>query len=116
MEHSEHVLLAGQGALEFCRAQGLAFAPAEYFHTDQCWAALQAELERLRRGSADQRDDAAKHGTVGAVARDRNGNLAAATSTGGMTAKLPGRVGDSPVIGAAPPWRDAGRGCRDRGP
>jgi L-asparaginase / beta-aspartyl-peptidase len=97
---SEHVLLIGEGALNFCRERGVAFAPAAHFHTDTRWTALQTELDRRRRQAADTRDDAARHGTVGAVACDIHGNLAAATSTGGMTGKAPGRVGDCPVIGA----------------
>lgn len=105
MERSEHVLLAGPGAVAFCREQGLDFADAAYFHTDRRWAALQTELERRRRAEADTRDEAARHGTVGAVACDAAGNLAAATSTGGMTAKMPGRVGDCPVFGAGT-WAD----------
>ncbi|MCW3473563.1 isoaspartyl peptidase/L-asparaginase family protein [Limobrevibacterium gyesilva] len=105
MERSEHVLLIGAGAVAFCRAQGLDFAPPAWYHTDRRWAALQAELERRRQTAEDTRDDAAKHGTVGAVARDAAGNLAAATSTGGMTGKAPGRVGDCPVIGAGT-WAD----------
>jgi beta-aspartyl-peptidase (threonine type) len=105
MERSEHVLLTGEGAMAFCRAQGLDFADAEYFRTERRWAALQDELERRRRQAADTRDDAARHGTVGAVARDAAGHLAAATSTGGMTAKAPGRVGDCPVFGAGT-WAD----------
>ncbi|RKK02593.1 isoaspartyl peptidase/L-asparaginase [Pseudoroseomonas wenyumeiae] len=100
MERSEHVLLVGEGALEFCRAQGVTFAPEEYFYTERRWQTLKDELARQASAAADTRDDEAKHGTVGAVARDRFGNVAAATSTGGMTAKLPGRVGDSPVFGA----------------
>jgi beta-aspartyl-peptidase (threonine type) len=100
MERSEHVLLMGEGALEFCRAHGVAFAPEEYFYTERRWQTLKDELARQSSAAADTRDDEAKHGTVGAVARDRFGNVAAATSTGGMTAKLPGRVGDSPVFGA----------------
>ena len=103
MEHSPHVLLIGEGGLAFCHAQGLAFADREYFYTEARWRALQQMLERRRRGLADEDagdDEARRHGTVGAVARDRAGNLAAATSTGGMTGKLPGRVGDSPIIGA----------------
>jgi beta-aspartyl-peptidase (threonine type) len=100
MERSEHVLLMGEGALEFCRAQGVAFAPEEYFYTERRWQTLKDELARQASAAADTRDDEAKHGTVGAVARDSFGNVAAATSTGGMTAKLPGRVGDSPVFGA----------------
>jgi len=95
MEHSPHVLLIGEGALALCRAQGLAFADRDYFHTAARWRALQ---EILAPGAADD-DEARRHGTVGAVARDRQGNLAAATSTGGMTGKLPGRVGDTPIIG-----------------
>jgi L-asparaginase / beta-aspartyl-peptidase len=101
MEHSPHVLLIGEGALAFARERGLVFADADYFYSERRWRALQQVLERRRRGVADEaEDDAVRHGTVGAVARDRGGNLAAATSTGGMTGKMPGRVGDSPIIGA----------------
>ena len=103
MEHTPHVLLAGEGAVAFCRAQGLAFAEREYFYTESRWQALQHILERRQRGLPDtdpEEDDALRHGTVGAVARDRDGNLAAATSTGGIAGKLPGRIGDSPIIGA----------------
>jgi len=87
MEKSPHVLLVGKGAEQFARQQGLQFASGKYFHT-------QPRLEALRKGFKRH------HGTVGAVALDRHGNLAAATSTGGYTGKLPGRVGDSPLIGA----------------
>ncbi len=104
MEHSGHVVLIGESALEFCRAQGLAFEEPAYFYTEQRWQALQETLA-MRKSGADDGDESRKHGTVGAVARDRSGNLAAATSTGGMTAKSPGRVGDSPVIGAGT-WAD----------
>ena len=103
MEHTPHVLLAGEGAVAFCRARGLAFAEREYFYTESRWQALQHILERRWRGLPDtdpEEDDALRHGTVGAVARDRDGNLAAATSTGGIAGKLPGRIGDSPIIGA----------------
>lgn len=100
MERSPHVLLIGEGALAFCREAGVAFAEPGWFDTEARQASLRDELERRRRGLADDGDEQRRHGTVGAVARDRAGNLAAATSTGGMTAKLPGRVGDSPVIGA----------------
>ena len=99
MEHSGHVLLIGESAMQFCRNQGLAFEEPSYFFTEQRWQALQ-ETMNMRQSGAEDHDESRKHGTVGAVARDRNGNLAAATSTGGMTAKRPGRVGDSPVIGA----------------
>jgi len=80
MEHSKHVLLAGTGAERFARQHGLAAVPKKYFPVNK------ATTKR--------------HGTVGAVALDRDGNLAAATSTGGYSGKLPGRVGDSPLIGA----------------
>lgn len=87
MEASRHVLLAGNGAERFARRQGLKLEPSEYFHTARRLSALKKNLKNY-------------HGTVGAVALDAQGNLAAATSTGGYTAKLPGRVGDSPIIGA----------------
>jgi L-asparaginase / beta-aspartyl-peptidase len=107
MERSDSVLLAGAGAIAFCREHGLAMERPEYFHTDRRWDALQQELHRRATGAPDTRDDADRHGTVGAVARDRAGNLAAATSTGGMTAKPPGRVGDTPVFGAGT-WAENG--------
>lgn len=100
MEHSSHVLLGGFGAMAFLNTQDIAFEPPEYFATDRRWQALQRELTRLRMGGVEEADDSTRHGTVGAVARDADGNLAAATSTGGMTAKLPGRVGDSPQFGS----------------
>jgi L-asparaginase / beta-aspartyl-peptidase len=87
MEKSPHVLLAGKGAEKFARRHGLSFVAAKYFHTA-------ARLAALRKGLKGH------HGTVGAVALDRHGNLAAATSTGGYTGKLAGRVGDSPIVGA----------------
>jgi beta-aspartyl-peptidase (threonine type) len=93
MERSHHVLLIGEGALTFCREQGLAFCEPGYFHTAARWRELQRTL--THPGSIPP-----QYGTVGAVARDRCGNLAAATSTGGMTGKTPGRVGDTPIIGA----------------
>jgi len=104
MEHSGHVILIGESALEFCRKRGLSFEEPSYFYTEPRWQALQETLAMRRSGTEDQ-DESRKHGTVGAVARDCRGNLAAATSTGGMTAKSPGRVGDSPVIGAGT-WAD----------
>ena len=99
MEHSPHVMLIGDGALQFCRAAGLAFAEPGYFFSESRRQALADTLAQEAAGNVDS-DEARRHGTVGAVARDRAGNLAAATSTGGMTGKLPGRVGDSPIIGA----------------
>ena len=99
LERSPHVLLVGSGATEFCRRAGLEFADRDYFFTEARWKALAETIAQERAGRADA-DEARRHGTVGAVARDRAGNVAAATSTGGMTGKLPGRVGDSPIIGA----------------
>ncbi|WP_349368595.1 isoaspartyl peptidase/L-asparaginase [Salinarimonas sp.] len=101
MRHSSHVLLAGEGALAFCREHGIPFEDEAYFHTESRWQALQDTLALRREGRAENdADEARRHGTVGAVARDRHGHVAAATSTGGMTAKAPGRVGDTPVFGA----------------
>jgi L-asparaginase / beta-aspartyl-peptidase len=93
MERSRHVLLIGEGALAFCRENGVALWGPGYFHTEARWRELQRAL-----GHPD--GEPPQYGTVGAVARDRRGNLAAATSTGGMTGKAPGRVGDTPIIGA----------------
>ena len=87
MEKSSHVLLAGEGAEAFAKKHGVALVRQSHFHTAE-------RLQALKRGLRRH------HGTVGAVALDRHGNLAAATSTGGYTGKLPGRVGDSPIIGA----------------
>lgn len=100
MEKSEHVLMAGKGAEKFARTQGIVFEKPEYFHTDfryQQWTAIRDTDEfQLDHSLASNR----KMGTVGAVALDQHGHLAAATSTGGMTNKKFGRVGDSPIIGA----------------
>jgi beta-aspartyl-peptidase (threonine type) len=99
MERSPHVLLVGEGAMAFCREAGLAFADRGYFFTEARWEALQETLAQEAAGRTDG-DESRRHGTVGAVARDSSGDLAAATSTGGMTGKFPGRIGDSPIIGA----------------
>ena len=99
MEQSSHVFLAGAGAESFARNAGIELAAAAYFHTEERWQQLQKALREER----EQGVDTAKtphHGTVGAVALDAQGRLAAATSTGGMTNKRWGRVGDSPLIGA----------------
>ena len=100
MDHSPHVMLSGEGAMTFLRGQSIVFEEEEYFQTERRWRALQDKLEQERSGRLAPLPDADRHGTVGAVALDREGRLAAATSTGGVTAKLPGRVGDSPLIGA----------------
>ena len=99
MERTDHVFLSGEGALAVARAAGLDFEDEAYFFTQERWETLCETLRMEAEGALDN-DPARRHGTVGAVALDRNGHLAAATSTGGMTAKKPGRVGDSPVIGA----------------
>lgn len=88
MENSPHVMLSGEGAEHFAMESGLEIVPPSYFAT-------QERLNALNRAK-----EAEKHGTVGCVALDRHGNLAAGTSTGGMTNKKWGRIGDSPIIGA----------------
>lgn len=111
MEQSRHVMLQGKGAETFAAEAGLEIVDPEYFHTERRWQQLQKareqktgavldhDLEFLDPEGPDGLDDH-KFGTVGAVALDREGNLAAGTSTGGMTNKAWGRVGDSPIIGA----------------
>lgn len=105
MEKSGHVMLSGQGAEEFAKAAGLEITDPSYFRTQKSWDALQRALQedsmKSKPGHSYQpvyHDN--KFGTVGAVALDKAGNLAAATSTGGMTNKKFGRIGDSPIIGA----------------
>jgi beta-aspartyl-peptidase (threonine type) len=99
MERTPHVLLSGAGALELARQEGLALAPASWFVTPR----RQEELTRIRRG--DRAESEVTGGTVGTVALDVEGHLAAATSTGGSTGKLVGRIGDTPLIGAGT-WAD----------
>ena len=101
MEHSPHVMLSGAGAEEFAKEQGITLVDAAYFRTE----ARSQQLQRALKEDADKQPHAdvetAKHfGTVGAVALDALGHLAAGTSTGGMTDKRWGRIGDSPIIGA----------------
>lgn len=113
MEKSEHVMLIGAGAEKFAKQQGLEIVDPSYFYTEDRWRGLQqvrredslkTELDHgSKKGTSgikqsNNRDY--KYGTVGAVALDKAGNLAAATSTGGMTNKKFGRVGDAPIIGA----------------
>lgn len=100
LEDGRHVMLSGSGAEEFARLKKLPFESPDYFHVEQRFKQYQQALAEDKilldhNGSSEK-----KFGTVGAVARDLNGNLAAATSTGGMTNKRFGRIGDSPVIGA----------------
>ena len=117
LDHSEHVLFTGPGAEAFAAAQGLEFVDPSYFHTDaryRQWltargtqgtmldhdaASLQAQAQEPEQDPGPIDPDK-KFGTVGAVAFDAQGHVAAATSTGGITNKQPGRVGDTPLIGA----------------
>ena len=119
MEKSPHVMMIGEGAETFARQQGMELVPESYFHTESRWQALQRALEaekaqgttsyfRSQEESGDPESRSRKMGTVGAVALDQAGNLAAGTSTGGMTNKRWGRVGDVPIIGAG---TYAGNGC-----
>jgi beta-aspartyl-peptidase (threonine type) len=101
MDGSEHVMLIGEGALRFAEHCGMKRTPDHYFLTRERVAQLdQARLEHRVMLDHDDEGEAQKYGTIGAVARDLDGNLAAATSTGGITNKRMGRVGDSPIIGA----------------
>lgn len=98
MERTPHVMLTGEGAERFARNEGLPLAQEWYFFTRERLEAL----ERVQRARASRQaiSEREKHGTVGAVACDAAGHVAAATSTGGYADKMPGRVGDSPIIGA----------------
>ena len=106
MDKTPHVLLIGEGAEEFARSQDMQMMPASYFFTQHRWDELQKALKAEKTGgpsaSAEQYPgtSARGYGTVGAVALDRYGHLAAGTSTGGLSNKYYGRVGDSPIIGA----------------
>jgi len=100
MEKTPHVLLAGEAADRFARAAGVALAPARYFTTPERIEALERARARERKRLGTRASAAEVHGTVGAVALDCRGNLAAATSTGGYTNKMAGRIGDSPLVGA----------------
>jgi beta-aspartyl-peptidase (threonine type) len=100
MEKSEHVFLAGEGALMFAKENNYELESPEYFHDEfrhNQWLEIR-DTDSFQLDHATKKDS--KFGTVGAVACDKNGNIAAATSTGGMTNKKWGRVGDSPMIGA----------------
>lgn len=112
MEKSQHVLMTGRGAEEFARLQGLSIVDPSYFYTEERWKGLErvkkedsmkTELDHGSKpasGLKQPENKDSKYGTVGAVALDMHGNLAAATSTGGMTNKRYNRVGDAPIIGA----------------
>lgn len=101
MEKSKHVLMACEGAEKFAEELGLKIVDKEYFQTEARWNSLQKALEKEKtQSSVTELEKEFKYGTVGCVALDKAGNLAAGTSTGGMTNKKWGRVGDSPIIGA----------------
>lgn len=108
MAHSAHVMMVGQGAEAFAAEQGVALVDPSYFRTEKRWQQLQRALQEERAGQAHAELETARHfGTVGALALDAAGTLAAGTSTGGMTNKRYGRVGDSPILGAGT-WADEG--------
>ncbi|MBN9688088.1 MULTISPECIES: isoaspartyl peptidase/L-asparaginase family protein [unclassified Corallococcus] len=116
MEKSPHVMMVGDGAEAFAKSQGMPLVDAKYFYTEERWQGLQRALEQEKAKEAPPAEQGQpgssltpgvdpitgdhKFGTVGAVALDMDGNLAAGTSTGGMTNKRFGRVGDAPIIGA----------------
>jgi L-asparaginase / beta-aspartyl-peptidase len=100
MDQSNHVFLAGEGAEEFAKSHAVQFMPSEYFYDEfryQQWLSVKGSEEIMLDHISVKEQ---KFGTVGAVARDQHGNLAAATSTGGMTNKKFGRIGDTPMLGA----------------
>ena len=99
MEKSEHVLLSGKGANDFATEQGLETVDPSYFRTEERYQSLQRALDG-EKVEQEKIDVDKKHGTVGCVALDRDGNITAGTSTGGMTNKRYNRLGDSPIIGA----------------
>ncbi len=106
MERSPHVLMAGAGAEAFAKERGGELVDPKYFFTQERWDELQWDKEKEKNKAAPAGDKKfivapeKAHGTVGAVALDRSGNLAAATSTGGKSNKLSGRIGDTPIVGA----------------
>lgn len=98
MEKSQHVMMAGRGAEQFAKEAGLEIVDPSYFRTEERWKGLQHALKQDSLKAAHKVDN--KFGTVGCVVLDKTGALAAGTSTGGMTNKKYGRIGDSPIIGA----------------
>lgn len=100
MDKSDHVLLAGEGALNFAKSEGISILDASYFYDELRYRQFQEALNSNKIQLDHSPLDEKKYGTVGAVALDKYGNLSAATSTGGMTNKKYGRIGDSPIIGS----------------
>jgi beta-aspartyl-peptidase (threonine type) len=111
MERSPHVLLVREGAEAFAKQEGMAWVSPDYFFTEQRWQSLKKIQAREKKNKQESpggksasntaaSSDVGKFGTVGAAALDKAGNLTAGTSTGGMTNKKFGRIGDSPIIGA----------------
>ena len=101
MEKTPYVMLSGRGAETFAQSIGMPLVDPAYFRTEERWQQLQKALKEDAAGKPHEDEEAAKHfGTVGAVALDAQGHLAAGTSTGGMVDKRWGRIGDSPIIGA----------------
>jgi len=98
MEKTPHVLLVGVGAEEFAKSQGIELVSPYYFYNEREWHRFEKAKAAEKKVAGLKGDD--EHGTVGVVALDQAGNLAAGTSTGGTVLKMPGRVGDSPIIGA----------------
>jgi beta-aspartyl-peptidase (threonine type) len=107
MERTDHVLLIGEGAEALAARAGLELVAPGWFSTEERRASLLQMKALQAKGDTSQASERLKHGTVGAVAIDRAGHLAAATSTGGYTNKLPGRVGDTPLVGAGTYANDA---------
>jgi beta-aspartyl-peptidase (threonine type) len=102
MEKTSHIYLGDKGALEFAQKIGLRLMPEAYFITDHAFEQYKSAVEESTNSIEEAGDYQVKqkgHGTVGAVALDKDGNLAAATSTGGTENKVPGRIGDSSIIG-----------------
>ncbi len=101
MHFSPHVMLTGEGAEEFAKSRGLEIVDEKYFYTEKRYQQLQMLKDREKaQGRISLSEDDYKFGTVGAVALDKSGNIVAGTSTGGMTNKKYGRIGDTPIIGA----------------
>ncbi|MCX7316551.1 MAG: isoaspartyl peptidase/L-asparaginase, partial [Hyphomicrobiales bacterium] len=112
LDGGKAVLLTGQAADQFAEQAGLTMVKPDYFTTQRRIDAVKSLKQRALSGTIAKASEAEKHGTVGAVARDSQGHLAAGTSTGGFNNKPQGRVGDSPIIGAGTYARDGVSRCR----